>query len=182
MTVNTTLARRYAIAVYSLAVERGAVERVGADLERIVSIIEGDEQTKQFFLAPVIDRYEKERVLAKAFDGRVDEVAFHTLLLLVRKHRETLLASVLEEYRAFQLAGRGVEPLTIASARPLSDDALKRLVERVEAVYGKRFEPRLVVDPTLVGGARLTMGDRLIDGTVAGRLDEMARRLETTTA
>lgn len=182
MTVNTTLARRYAVAVYALAVERNAVERIGADLERIASIVDLDERTKQFFLAPVISRDEKERVLAKAFDGHVDEVAFHTLLLLVRKHRETLLASILEEYRALQLAGRGVESLTIASARPLSGDALKRLVERVEAVYGKRFEPRLVVDATLVGGARLMMGDRLIDGTVAGRLDEIARQLETTTA
>ena len=179
MTVNRTLARRYAVAVHSLAQECNAVEKIGGDLGAIASAIEGDESAKQFFLAPTIDRYEKERVLAQAFEGRIDDVALHTLLLLVRKHREAFLGAIVEEYRALEMAGRGVEPLTVTSARPLSKDELQRVARRVETIFGRRFEPRVTVDPELVGGVRIAMGDRLIDGTIAGRLDDLARTLET---
>lgn len=181
MTINRTLARRYALAVYELAAERDAVDRIRVDLERILSTIEGDATTREFFLAPVIDRYAKERVFTKAFEGRVDDVAFHTLLLLVRKHREPLLSAILEEYRAFEMAASGLEPLTIASARPLSRDELESVTKRIEKIYGRAFEARVVVNPALIGGMRITMGDRLVDGTIEGRLEELARTLEPAT-
>ena len=182
MTANRTLARRYATAVYSLAVDRKAVERVGTSLAALVEGIEANPIVAQFFVAPIVDRYEKERILSEVLGGRVDEIAFHTLLLLVRKHREPILRAVLEEFRSLEMAGRGVEPLTIAASHELSQRDLAALAERIEAIYGRKFEPRLVVDPELVGGLRITMGDRLIDGTVAGRLDELARALETATS
>ncbi len=175
--INRTLVRRYATAVYSLAQDAGAVERIGKDLERIVASIEDNEQTKRFFIAPVINRYEKERVLTKAFEGRVDDIALHALLLLVRKHREAILRALLDEYRVLEMTGRGVEPLIVTSARPLSKEELASISARVERIYGRHFQARLVVDPELVGGMRITMGDRRIDGTIAGRLEELARTL-----
>ncbi len=175
--VNRTLARRYATAVYELATYEAAIDRIGADLERIVRSIESDEETKRFFLAPVVDRYEKERALTKAFAGRVEEIALHALLLLVRKHREALLRPMLEEYHALEVSGRGLEPLVVTSARPLGKEELERIVRRIEGIYGRRFEARLRVDPGVIGGLRITMGDRRVDGTVAGRLEQLARTL-----
>ncbi|HEY9086432.1 MAG TPA: ATP synthase F1 subunit delta [Candidatus Tyrphobacter sp.] len=175
--MNQTLARRYATAVYSLATEAGAVERIGKDLERIVASIDATTETKRFFVAPIINRYEKERALTKAFEGRVADVALHALLLLVRKHREALLYALLDEYRTLEMRGRGVDPLVVTSARPLSSEELASVTARVERIYGRHFETRLLVDPRLVGGMRITMGDRRIDGTIAGRLQELARIL-----
>ena len=178
--IDRTLARRYASAVYALAAEANAVEQIGEHLTRMCDAIDADERAKQFFLAPVIDRRDKERVLTQTFEGRVDAVALHTLLLLVRKHREALLWTMLEEYRALAMHAQGVEPLTITSARPLSAQELERLKDRIEGIYGRRFIPKLVVNPDLIGGLRITMGDRRIDGTIAGRLERLARSLATT--
>jgi F-type H+-transporting ATPase subunit delta len=75
------------------------------------------------------------------------------------------------------MTGRGVEPLIVTSARPLSKEELASISARVERIYGRHFQARLVVDPELVGGMRITMGDRRIDGTIAGRLEELARTL-----
>jgi F-type H+-transporting ATPase subunit delta len=175
-----TLARRYAIAVYTLAAQANAVERIGADLERIQECIERDEATKQFFFAPVVGRDEKERTLAKVFEGRVDEIALHTLLLLVRKHRERLLHPMIAEYRALEMGANGFEPLVVTSARNLSKEQFSAVVTRIERIFGKRFEARLIVDPRLVGGMRITMGDRRVDGTIAGRLEELSRTLATS--
>lgn len=177
---NETLARRYANAVFSVAQERSKVERVGDDLQTLAEAIGSNEETSRFFTAPIVDRYQKEAAIAKAFDGKVDEVALHALLLLVRKHRETLLGELLAQYRALQMQARGAEALTVTSARPLADGELRALVERLEKIYGKKFDATATVDPSAIGGVRITMGDRRVDGTVAGRLEELTRALFAT--
>jgi F-type H+-transporting ATPase subunit delta len=174
---NETLARRYATAVFSLAQEGGHVELVGNDLQRLADSIYSDQTTAQFFVAPIFDRYVKERALTAAFDGKVDDVALHTVLLLVRKHRETLLRELIAQYRTLQMQARGQEPLTVTSATPLSAAELRELVERLERIYDKKFDVRASIDPAVIGGVRVSTGDRRIDGTVAGRLDEISREL-----
>lgn len=171
------LARRYAVAVFALAKERNAVDAVGDDLATIASVFADTPLLKEFFTAPIVARGEKERALLAAFEGKIDEVALHTLLLLVRKRRETLLPGLLGEYRKLRLAGRGEESLTVASARTLSAGELRALVGRLERLYGKKFEVKQVVEPALIGGVRILMGDRRIDGSVAGRLDALSRTL-----
>lgn len=174
---NEKLARRYAQAVFSLANDDGDAVRVGDDLETIATAIAGDSTVWDFFVAPVVDRTAKERALAAAFESRVSDVALHTLLLLVRKRRETLLQPLLTEYRKLQRTARGEEALTVTSARPLPDAELKTLVASLERSFGKKFDVTRVVDPRTIGGVRVLMGDRRIDGTVAGRLENLARTL-----
>lgn len=174
---NETLARRYAAAVFSLAGENGSTERVGKDLATLVKAIYEDPSTREFFNSPIVDRVEKENVLAKVFNGSVHEVALHTLLLLVRKRRETLLESLLTEYLKLEMQARGAEPLTVTTARDLPEQELRALVERVESLYKKKFDVTVRHDPSLIGGVRIAMGDRVIDGTVAGRLEELSRTL-----
>lgn len=175
--IDETLARRYATAVFSLAQDGGNADKVGDDLAAAAAAIENDALTRDFFVAPVIDRATKERILAQVLGGKVDDVALHTVLLLVRKRRENLLGAIVTEYRKLQLAARGTEPLTIKSAHPLSPQELTAMVERLERVYRKKFDVEHVVDTTLIGGVRILMGDRRVDGTVSGRLDALAREL-----
>ncbi|MBV8331977.1 MAG: ATP synthase F1 subunit delta [Candidatus Eremiobacteraeota bacterium] len=175
--VNETLARRYATAIFSLASDAGAGDRIGEDLQSMAASIEGDAQAHQFFVAPVIARDDKERVLTAAFGGRVDEIALHAVLLLVRKRREALLGAIVAEYRKLQLQARGTEALTLTSARQLDFNEVRSMVERLERLYGKKYEVKQVVDPELIGGVRILMGDKRIDGTVSGRLEALARTL-----
>ncbi len=174
---NEKLARRYATAVFALAQQPGAVTDVGRDLATISSGIDADETTEAFFLAPIVDRVEKERVLLAAFEGKTNEVALHTLLLLVRKRRESLLRELVEQYRVLERQARGAEPLTVTTAKQMSADELRALVARQERAYGNTVDASQRVDPDLIGGVRVTMGDRRIDGSVAGRLEELTREL-----
>jgi F-type H+-transporting ATPase subunit delta len=179
--VNQTLARRYAIAISSLARDQNVVERVGDDLAAAARAIGENATVAEFFVAPVIGRPEKERVLIETFEGRIHTIALHALLLLVRKRRERLLAAIVAEYRALERAARGVETLTLQSARPLDRAEYSKLIARLEGAYGKKFEVTEVVDPALIGGLRLTMGDRRIDASISGRLGALARELAHTT-
>ena len=174
---NQRLARRYAAAIFSLAEEQGKVESIGSDLESANTILRSDPRLRRFFLAPIVDSAEKTRALLEAFEHRIDETALHVLLLLVRKRREGLLGEILTEYRSLALVGRGREPLVVTSARPLDKPELARLVARLSERYGKAFEVREEVDAGLIGGLNLRMGDNRIDGSCAGRLEELAAAL-----
>jgi len=175
--VNETLARRYATAIFSLAQAAGAVDRIGADLDMMSSTIDRDPLAREFFVAPVVQRDAKQRAMTASFGGRVHEVALHSVLLLVRKRREALLPAIVGEYRKMQLKARGEEPLTVTTARELDFNELRAMVERLERLYATKFEVKQVVDSKLIGGVRILMGDRRVDGTVSGRLDNLARTL-----
>jgi F-type H+-transporting ATPase subunit delta len=178
--VNRTLARRYATAIAELAREQGATERVGADLQTIARAIGQSNAVADFFEAPVIGRPDKERVLAEAF-GRLHPIALRALLLLVRKRRETLLQAIVTEYLALERAARGRELLTLTSARPLDPSEYAGIVSSLERSYRKKFEVTEVVDPSVIGGLRIMMGDRRIDGTISGRLAALTRELAQAT-
>jgi len=148
-------------------------------LHAIRAALEGDDDVRRFFLSPVFDRKRKIALLAGILEGKVDEIALHTLLLLVRKRREALLPLVVSEYDDLALADAGKERLEVVSARALPPAELAEIVARLSRRYGKRFEVTERVDPSLLGGIRITMGDLRVDGSIAGRLEQLARELST---
>lgn len=174
---NETVARRYATAIFSLAKDSDSVESVGRDLRESYATISSDDTIRRFFISPVIDRGEKAKTIEAAFEPRVGLIALHTLLLLIRKRREALLGPILEQYEKLLLAEQQREPLEIASARPLEEAELDAIVARLSRKFGKSFEVTQKVEPEILGGVRITMRDRYVDGSIAGRLDELSRLL-----
>ncbi|MBD5633956.1 MAG: ATP synthase F1 subunit delta [Candidatus Eremiobacteraeota bacterium] len=174
---NETLARRYATAIFNLAKSANAIDAIGRDLATAAHAIYGSDDVRRFYLSPVFGRKKKEDVLLGVFGGKLSDIALHSLLLLVRKRREALLQPIVAEYDKLALADAKKEPLEIVSARELAPNELSSIVVRLSRSYGKTFEVTQRTDPSLLGGVRITMGDRRIDGSLSGRMDELARRL-----
>jgi F-type H+-transporting ATPase subunit delta len=174
---NETVARRYATAIFSLAKESNAADAVGRDLRESYATISSDDTTRRFFISPVVDRGDKANAIAAAFEPRINEIVLHTLLLLIRKRRETLLGAIVEQYEKLLLAENAREPLEIASARPLEKAELDAIVARLSRKFRRVFDVTQKVDPEILGGVRITMSDRYVDGSIAGRLDELSRLL-----
>jgi F-type H+-transporting ATPase subunit delta len=175
---NETLARRYATAVFQLAQETGKTTAVQGDLHAFVGALGADADVRKFFRSPVIDRKEKETIVAEAF-ARLDPIALHTILLLIRKRRENMAEEIVAQYDVLERTARGAQPLRVTSARALSQAELDVIVARLAAAYRTTFDVTQSVDPSLIGGVRITMGDKRADGTIAGRLDDIARLLST---
>lgn len=175
---NEKLARRYATAIFQLAAEAGAVPAVGHDLHTFVAALEADAAVDRFFRSPVIDRGEKAAVIGDAF-SKLHAIALHAVLLLIRKRRESLAPEIVAQFDVLERQARGAQTLHVVTARPLSKTELDALVAKLATGYKTPFDVTQSVDPDLIGGVRITMGDKRIDGTIAGRLDDLARMLST---
>jgi F-type H+-transporting ATPase subunit delta len=175
---NETLARRYATAIFQLAVEGNRVSAVQHDLHTFTAALEADDQVRRFFRSPVVNRKEKEQIVADAF-SKLDPVALHAVLLLIRKRREALVEEIVAQYDVLEREARGAQTLRVTSAHELPKAELDTIVDRLSKAYRTTFDVTQAVDPSLIGGVRITMGDKRVDGTVAGRLDDIARLLST---
>jgi F-type H+-transporting ATPase subunit delta len=175
---NETLARRYATAIFSLAKDADAIPQIRTDLHVVKSVLDGDEAARKFFRSPVIDRKEKAGIVERAF-GLLHEIALHSVLLLVRKRREAIFDEIVAQYDLLEERSRGASPLRIESARELDPGELRELVDKLARRYSTTFDVTQSVDPHLIGGVRITLGDKQIDGSVAGRLDDLARMLSS---
>ena len=175
---NEKLARRYAEAIFELAKEASAVAGVKHDLHTVVQTMAADETIRRFFISPVVDRKEKADILARAFE-KLHEVALHSVLLLVRKRRENILEDIVVQFDILEQESRNAAPLKVETARPLPKAELDALVTHLSRLYNTTFDVTQTVDPNLIGGVRITMGDKRVDGSVSGRLDDLARMLST---
>jgi F-type H+-transporting ATPase subunit delta len=108
---------------------------------------------------------------------RLNGEARNLIQLLVRNRRLAVLPEIRGLFEALKKEHEGQVEAVITSALPLSDDQARRLCARIEAKYGRKVVAKLAVDPSLIGGVKVQVGDEVIDGSLRGRLDAMAHLL-----
>ena len=174
---NETLARRYSAALFALAKEAGTSDQTVAEIDAFVAALGTDETIAQFFDSPVIDRTLKIELLDRSLAGRFGELSRNFLLLLVRKRRENLIATVGRQLHEMldQDAGRSVA--RIATPTPLAPHEVAELARKLSDVYKRPLVPQATDDPSLLGGVVVQVGDRYVDASVAGKLEEIRRHL-----
>lgn len=166
---------RYAQALFELALEKGRLDGVKGDIERIA--VEVDDPRLRAFLAnPRVARDEKRRALASLLQS-FDPLTRNFVGLVLDRGREAVLLRVAAAFKKLLLQRRGATEGVVESARPLAAADLALLAEAVGARIGKevRLENRLV--PELIGGVRVFVDNRLLDQSVRGRLAGLRKRL-----
>ena len=118
-----------------------------------------------------------EERLRTIFEERKDKTETHTLSILVDNHREVLIGSIHEQFEELRNEHERVVRARITSAQPLSDAQRAEIVGSLERRYGKKVEAELDVDPELLGGARVQVGDQVINASVRDALAQMATAL-----
>lgn len=180
MSRGTVVARRYAKALFELARERNAVAETEEHLKLAVNAIRGSAEFRTLLAAPSVPTAAKIDALRGAFGPSVSPIVLNTLCLLVERRRQNLLAALLEAYA--QVAGEALGRIeaSVVSARPLSDEEKDKLAATFRAKLGKDVRLNVTVDPTLLGGLTVRIGDTLYDGSLKGKLSRLEKMLQTT--
>jgi F-type H+-transporting ATPase subunit delta len=171
-----TVARPYAEAAFEAALDKGSLASTSDSLQLLAAIAR-NEQMRFVLSDPRVSGARKKELFADITGGKLDEVTRNLLAILVDNHRELLIGEIEEQFEALKRDHERVVKARITSAQPLSDQQRAEIVGAIERRYGKRVEAEVDVDPQLLGGARVQVGDQVIHASVRDALAQMAAAL-----
>lgn len=173
MAETLTIARPYAEAVFGLAKEKDRL-RQWAEMLEFLSAVSQDARIESLIADPKMSEEQVGNTFLAIAGERIDGDARNFLQVLARNNRLVLLPEIAQLFDELKARAEGVVEANIASAFPLSDKQLKDLVARLEKKFKQKIEPRVNVDPELIGGVKVEVGDEIWDASVKGRLETMA--------
>lgn len=173
----TTASRRYAEAAFELASRDGSFAAWRRDLDALVEVLA--DPRLAVLGSPAVPLVARERAAREAIDriGGVAPRSRNLVLLLLHRGRLDLLPAIARHFRRLDDDRQGIVAASAVSAAPLGAAEVRALTARLEAMTGGRVTLDLSVDPEIIGGLVVRLGDRLIDGSVRGRLERLRTRL-----
>lgn len=169
------VASRYAKSLLDLVKDNGKLEQSKADIELIAEVIRSNSELKAVLSNPIVKIDKKQNILKSLFTGKVGEEVLSFLDIMVRKGRgELVYPTALEFLREYDEL-KGIVHAEVVSAAPLSQTNLEALKANIAAQINAQVVLTNKVDESLIGGFVVTVGDRQIDASIAGRLDNLER-------
>ena len=178
MTEPITVARPYTVAVFELARETNALA-VWSEMLRNASAVASDSRMRSALDNPKLSAGDKEALFLSICGDQLNADGRSFVRVLVSAERIGLLPEIRELFEVMKDEDDGVARAEITSAFPVGDSQLAGLKAALEKRFGKKIEASVTVDRELIGGARIVVGDKVIDGSVDGELKAMASRLRT---
>ena len=169
------VARRYAEAVFEIARAHNSFDLWAKELGAIVAVQQHPELAG-FLASPAVGMSAKDALLSQHLVGMSKE-GMNLVRLLLRKGRFALAPQIADHYRRLVNEYRGIKAAEVTSATPLSPAELKAIARRLSAMTDRKVTVETRVDPSIIGGIVVRIGDQLIDASVKGRLEALKRRL-----
>jgi len=172
------VASRYAEALYEIATREKAVDQIEQELKALEAILDENDDLKKVLFHPQITAVDKKDFLQKLFGGKVAEVTMNFLALVVDRRREVFFADIVAEFVKMANASRNIVAAQVTSAVELNDKEKKEFDRLLAKLTGKKVQTSFGVDPSLIGGVVVRIGDKIIDGSIRTRLSAMKERLK----
>lgn len=176
MAGRTRSARRYAEAAFEVARRDDAVDRWRDDLVDAAALL-GDPSVLEIVDNPARPLEVRQRFVDDLLAQRISQPVRNLVALLVRRGRVAVLPALATEYRRLVNRQRGVVEAIVSSALPLTPDEEIAVRARIEQMSGATVDLQSVVDPELIGGLTVRVGDTLLDASVRGRLERLRDEL-----
>ena len=178
-TETSTVAAHYADAILQLAEQVGGqlADTVLKDLSTVAEAFKSSPDLNLLLEHPSIPTEEKRKIIVELFDGRCQDLTLRLLELLLDKRRITLVPAIEIEYHKLLNSRKNIVSASLVCADKLGDGAIADIKARLAEHVGSHLELDVKVDPSLLGGVVLKLGDQVIDGSLKGKLASMERML-----
>jgi F-type H+-transporting ATPase subunit delta len=176
MAEPVTIARPYAEAVFKLASEGNALAAWSDAIANIDGVV-ADSRVQACISDPKVSTQQLEGLVLGVVGDKLSGDARNFVQVLVQNGRLDLMPLIRAHFEALKREKEGVLEAKIISALPLNDTQVKALIAQLETKYQRKVTAQVETDASLIGGVKIVVGDKVIDGTVRGKLDAMAAAL-----
>lgn len=170
------IAHRYAQALFDIAVQEN-LDAIEAELQELTKCVEENAEVAHVLYHPHISLSEKKDLMNKIFAGQLSVTVRNFLNLLIDRRRQNYLPEISREFARLADEARNIVEAKVFSAIPLSENQEERLHRELARMTGKNVRMVKEVRPELIGGVMVQIGDRVMDGTVAFKLQRIRQSL-----
>lgn len=171
------IAERYAQGLFELTVEENSVESTKQEVEELLSVTEENPDIQLFFQAVKVAKTEKKNFIDKVFTKMCSHDVVNFLKLLVDKGRISYLEEILNSYVELADEKLGIVRAVVSSAKPLEKEDLTKIQNSLEKKTGKSVILKNRIDPSLIAGIKVTVGNKVTDITLATKIETMRNAL-----
>jgi F-type H+-transporting ATPase subunit delta len=177
---DATIGRNYAETLLILAKKEGKQEEWGTLIESIASAMREDGTLRTFLESPKLAASRKIEILGKALGKRVPPVFLRFLETVIMKRRQMVIPAIASEYRALIDESEDRVHANVTVAREPAEPEKDALVRQLSRLFGKRVVPHISINPAILGGVIVKVGDTVMDGSVRRRLASLRSRMLAT--
>jgi F-type H+-transporting ATPase subunit delta len=170
------LAQVYARALFEVAKERDQIDDVREQLGEFADAVEGDRNLSTFFFSPYFSTEEKIDGLHKAVSG-ADDAVMNFLELLLEKHRMPVIQRIRREYDVLWREENKLLTVQVTSAVELDEETVRSIGDRISEQTGRKVDLNAKVDPDIVGGIVLRVGNSILDASIRNRLEQLRKQV-----
>lgn len=175
--LDNQIAEKYSQALFELAVEKEALNKVQKELTEVLETISGHGELNEILYHPQISQKEKKSLVDELFGSEISQILLNFLKLLIDKRREKFLEAIANSFMELVNKENELLEVKVKSAFELSATNKTRLKNKLEQLTSKEVAMDIEIDSDLIGGLVLKIGDRVVDGSLVKQLEVMKNDL-----
>lgn len=176
MIMHDSAASRYSRALFEYAKEKGQIDEYLSQLSSCAMVFRDNKELMTILNHPNLSHEDKESVLKNVFSD-LNEEMFKLVELLVQNDRIEEIQFVYSVFRSDVYEYKGIRVADVTTAVSMTEEEKNELSEKLSVKYSSKFEINNIVNPSVIGGVYLQIGDEVIDGTVRGSIEKMRKEL-----
>ncbi|MBA2505282.1 MAG: F0F1 ATP synthase subunit delta [Thermoleophilaceae bacterium] len=172
------LAEVYSRSLFEVAQEQGALDDIREQLGQFADAVSEDRDLQVFFFSPYFSSQEKKDGISKAVEG-ANEYFVRFLEMLAERHRLPVIFRIHKSFEKLWEDENKVLPVTITSAIELDETTIKEIGDKIADQTGRKVEVETDVDPDVLGGLVMRVGDTVLDASIRMRLERLRKQVAT---
>ncbi|MDV6378265.1 F0F1 ATP synthase subunit delta [Sporosarcina sp. GW1-11] len=174
---QSVIAKRYAVALFEAAQEKQQTPAVQADLKELKKVFAGEKEFGEMLISPKFSPQQKKEFIGQFF-SEANQLVLNTLYVLIDAGRIGETVNLINDFQELANEASGIAEAKVYSTRPLSEDEINAISTAFAHKVGKQsLNIENIIDPSLLGGIRLQIGNQIIDSSISAKLARLERQL-----
>ncbi|MBK8553567.1 MAG: ATP synthase F1 subunit delta [Ignavibacteria bacterium] len=174
----TKAARRYTIALYGVAEEKGTLNDVTDDITKILGIINSNRDLELFFRSPIVSKSKKLSLIKEIFEGNVLPLTMDFMVLLIHRRREALMQGIFEDFINLKKEKEGIVDVLVKTSIPLNDEEKAKMKQKIDSYTKLKSDLTFEIDNSIIGGFVAKINDTILDASIKRQLERLKQKFK----